>query len=329
VDVSGSPRALVLATPAAAWGAGVLLLGLTLHLAIAPQTGLPVATLTLGLGVALVLMLALRELERDVIQMALLGGILGGLGEAWFLGVESFWHGLLSGLLVGALVGDEVQLSRNWLRLTRQAKTEQRWWQRLPAESKWLPRVVWAFFAVALMAMLTMPWWLPTQVGSRLADDLFRVFRERRLESNVLANVFSVWYAVVPLAMALALSRFAARVPNQTLLVDGLLRRVAVLQCAALLLLAANALVSWSDWPSVIRYTYAEHYLYQVDALVDVLRLALVPCLLLMLSQIFLGRRLFRFWRRSGWIVAIGGLGLLSAGMLGFLIAYLLDAARL
>jgi hypothetical protein len=40
--------------------------------------------------------------------------------------------------------------------------------------------------------------------------------------------------------------------------------------------------------------------------MVDTLRLVLLPLYVLMIAQIFLGKRLFHYWRRSGWIVALG-----------------------
>lgn len=322
--MSPSSRAPAIASPAAAWGLGAVVIALCVQLAIAPHIGLPLAALALLVALVVVLVLAGTELERDVVHMGLLGAILGGLGEWWLLD-SAWWHGALFGLLVGGLVGDEVQLSRKWLKLTRQAKEEQRWWQRLPLEPRWLPRVVWLTFAAAVLGLLTMPFWLPAGGGSRLAGDLFAAFRARRIASGAFESLGQAWFAVVPLSIAMALSRFAARVPDQALLVDGLLRRIAVLQCSALMMLSVDAVLIWSAPPVVPRYTLAGHYVFQLAGFVDMLRLALIPCMLLMLSQIFLGKRMVHYWRRSGWIVALGGIGLTTTTALGFLIVFALE----
>lgn len=290
---------------------------------VAPEIGLPLTAAALGAALFVVVVLMATELEQDVVQVGLLGAVLGGLVEVWFLG-QDWWHGALFGLLVGSLLGDELQLSHKWLLLTRQAKAEQRWWQRLPTTSRWLPRAVWVAFAVALVALVSLPYWLPYDAGSRLTGDFFTMFRERRIESSVWANLLRVWFVIVPLCVAIALSRFAARVPNQQLVVDGLLRRVAVLQCAALLMMAVYAI---GEWIITLSYppTHTHSYTAQLAAYVDTLRLALVPCMLLMLSQVFLGKRLFLYWRTSGWIVALGALGMLTVATLGYLIVFALE----
>lgn len=317
-------RVPFIATRPAAWGLLVVGVVLSWQLVMAPEIGVPLTALALLAALAVVLVLATTELERDVVHMGVIGALLGALGEAWLLG-QLWWHGALFGMLVGGLIGDEIQLSRKWLKLTRQAKSEQRWWQRLPLESRWLPRTVWVAFATALIALLTMPFWLPHEAGSRLAHDFFSVFRERRIASSFWSNLSHVWFAIVPLSMAVALSRFVSRVPNQALLVDGLLRRIAVLQSAALLMMAANALLTWTLMSPEPRASFSIHYGFHLEEYVDTLRLALVPCMLLMLSQIFLGKRLFLYWQRSGWIVAVGGLGMLTVMALGFLIVYTLE----
>lgn len=320
-----STRIPFIATRAAAWGLVGIVLGLASWLLWEPERALPLVAVALLAALAVVTILATTELDADLVATGLAGAFVGGIVEVYLLG-QTWWRGALFGLAVGALIGDELQLAHKWLRLTRQAKAGERWWQRIPMQSRWLPRTVWVAFFSALVALVTMPWWLPYETGSTLTADLFSMFRERRLETSFWSNLSQVWFAVVPLSMAVALSRFAARVPFEALLLDGILRRIAVLQCAALLMLAANALAVWTillgDLPA-----HSSAYGSQLASFVDMLRLALVPCLLLMLSQLFLGRRLFLYWQRSGWIVAVGGTGAVTVLMLGYLIVFTLERA--
>jgi hypothetical protein len=62
-----------------------------------------------------------------------------------------------------------------------------------------------------------------------------------------------------------------------------------------------------------------------LEVFVDSLRITLAPLLLLMVAQVFLGKRMLRYWQRSGWLVALGLLGLTSVFTLGLLLAYLLQ----
>jgi hypothetical protein len=313
-----------IASPAAGWALAALVVALCVQLAASPAIGLPLIALALMGGLLVVFVLLTSELDADVVHVALIGAVAGTVGESWLLG-EAWWHGLLFGMLVGGLVGDEIQLSGKWLKLARLTREESRWWQRLPLQSRWLPRAVWVAFAAALVAAISMPWWLPQEAGSQLARDFFATFRERREEAGYWSNVGRAWFAIVPLSIAIALSRFVARLPNQAILIDGLLRRIAVLQAAALLMLAVNALLIFTAWPSRPAYSFGNHYEFQLSAFVDLLRVAMVPCMLLMLSQLFLGKRLALYWARSGWILALGALGLMMATGLGFMIVFMLE----
>jgi hypothetical protein len=309
-------------------GLGLLVGGLALPLIAAPQIGMPLVAFALLIGVVIVFALASTELERDVIHMALAGAIFGLLVEYFLGGRAGVVHGTIFGLVIGALIGDEVQLSRKWIKLTRQTREESRWWQKLPLESRWLPRVVCGLCGFSILGGLTLVvlcdrGLLPRGEESQLVDELFRLFRARRIETNPWSTLGNAWFAIIPLCMSIALSRFAAQVPNRTLLIDGLLRRIGVLQCVALLLLAYLAAVSILREVSVV--SHGNVFSLSLEVFVDSLRITLAPLLLLMVAQVFLGKRMLRYWQRSGWLVALGLLGLTSVFTLGLLLAYLLQ----
>ncbi len=324
--MSASPHSFRLTSRQSVVGLALLIAGLALPLIAVPTIGLPLAAFVLAIGVVIVLALASAELERDVIHMGLAGAIFGLLVEYFLGGRAGVVHGAIFGLIVGALIGDEIQLSRKWLRLTRQTREESRWWQKLPLESRWLPRTVWVICGVSMLAGLTLVvlcdrGLLPRGDDSRLLSELFGQFRERRLATNSWATLGNAWFALIPLCMSIALSRFVAQVPNRTLLIDGLMRRIGVLQCVALLMLAY--VIARSILNNLSNVSGGEIFL--LDDYVDWLRIALAPLLLLMVAQVFLGKRMLRYWGCSGWLAALGLLGLTSVFTLGLLLAYLLQ----
>lgn len=304
--------------------------GLSMLIALAPASGLPLAALALGCGLVVLVTVASAELERDVVWMSSGCALVGAFGESWLRGSSYLWHGVLFGAIVGALAGDEIQLSQRWLRLVRHTKEEARWWQKLPLESRWLPRAVWLGLALVMTGAVVLvvaaaSQGLPHAGRSQLLRDLLVQFREVRMESSVLRNLGYAWFAVVPLAMSIALSNFATRMPRQALLQDGLLRRVGVLQCAALLMLAVDALASWVfSLSQLSAHTPRDYYLHFVGELAFSLHIAIVPALLVVAAQLFLRQRLLFYWQRSGWLLALGILGLTLSYALGFLLAYLM-----
>lgn len=320
-----SSRTPAIGTPTAAWVLLAVVVGLSLQVAAAPDIGVPLIALALLAAGFVIFVLASSELERDVVHMALLGAVLGGAGEAWLLGTQ-WWHGALFGLLVGGLIGDEIQLSRKWLKLTRFAKAETRWWQRSRPQLVWLPRIVWSCAAglfVVAVGLLVM--YAPHVAGqSSLLPDWLEVFRERRLQSPAWMNMAHTWFALVALAISVALSRFVARVPDQQVLVEGLMRQIAVLQCAALLMLAFDGTLR-SQLPfGMFGADSGEAAVHALESLADTVRLIFLPLGVLLLAQFYLGKRLFHYWQRSGWIVAMGLCSLAGVMALQFCIALLL-----
>src|SRR5436189_25839 len=81
-------------------GRVAIVIGLWLQLAAAPDIGLPLAALALFIAMVIVAVLAFTELERDVVHMATLGAVLGGLVEAWLIGRTAWLHGALFGMVV-------------------------------------------------------------------------------------------------------------------------------------------------------------------------------------------------------------------------------------
>ncbi|HTN75539.1 MAG TPA: hypothetical protein VL096_09840 [Pirellulaceae bacterium] len=316
-------------------GLAVLVSLLSVQFLVSPELGVSFTALAMIIGLVVVVAVALPELERDVLQFGFFGAILGGAGESLLISADSLLHGVLLGAIVGALVGDEVQLSRKWFKLVRQAREERRWWQKLSLESNWLPRAVWIGCGVALVLGIVLLAVLKSNGMSprddlRVVSDFFEHFRDRRLAAWIWSDLGYMWFAIIPLGMSVALSRMAARVPQQALLVDGILRRVAILQCTALFLLALEVAHQWVVQLSTLSHTSLgsaaflnDHYEFLLNIQADSLRFALIPLLMLMVSQIFLGKGLFRYWQRSGWIVALGMLSLMSVYVLGFLLIQL------
>jgi hypothetical protein len=323
--LAGSTRTPAIGTRPAAWTLGAVVVALVVQLAAAPQIGLPLTALALIIAVAIVAVLALTELERDVVHMAVIGAVLGGLVECWLIDRSAWLHGALFGVVVGALVGDEIQVARKWLRLTRQAKEERRWWQRVPVQSRWLPLAVWIGFAAMLAGCAVLAVYLRPRLAEQTAmlEEWFAAIRARRLEASTWSNIVNAWFAIVVLAMSIALSRFVSRVPNQQLLVDGLLRRIAVLQCAAFLMLALDGALRMLT--IVLEIDLSPPIL----AFADTLRYAMIPVFMLLIAQFFLGKRLAQYWRQAGWIVALSLSAMLGVCALQICAAYVMAADRL
>jgi hypothetical protein len=320
VSLPGSSRTPAIATRPAAWTLAAIVVALVVQLAAAPQIGLPLIALALLIAGAIVAVLAFTELERDVVHQATIGAVLGALMEIWLIDRSAWLHGALFGLVVGALIGDELQLSRKWLRLTRQAKEEQRWWQRVPVQSNWLPLAVWVGFSLLLIGCGVLAIYLRPLLAEQTAmlEEWFGDIRTRRLEASTWSNIVNAWFALVVLSISIALSRFVSRVPNQQLLVEGLLRRIAVLQCAAFLMLALDG---------TLRMISTLHLSTPpILALADTLRFAMIPVFMLLIAQFFLGKRLAQYWRQAGWIVALSFSAMLGVCALQFCAAFIMSA---
>ena len=315
-------------------GALVVASLLSLQLMIEPAIGVSLTALVLIISGVVALIIAWPELERDVVQFGILGAIVGGAAEAiafsnaGTFNAAALWRGAIFGLILGVLIGDEVQSSRKWFKLTKQTRESLRWWQRLPLQSRWLPRAVWAICGLSIVAAMSLVvsselGWLPRGEQSQLVSDLFGAFRAAREDSSVSRDLAYVWFAVIPLCMSIALARFAARVPDNALLVDGLLRRVAVMQCAALLMLAGSIA---SDWITILWTSSADrmqtYYEMFAEHLVHFLRISLIPLMLLMVAQLCLGRRIVRYYAGSGWLMALGIFAMTCVFMLSFLLVY-------
>ncbi len=303
-------------------GALVLATLLTLQLVVSPEIGASLTSFTFILCGVAVLVLAWPELERDVIQFGIMGMVLGGVCGAAQITGNGWWHDALFGLPVGMLMGDEVQASRKWFKLSKQTRNEDRWWQRPPAQSLWLPRVVWSACGLTLLGAIFLIVLCDLR-SSHVVADMFTMIRQAREETSLWRMLSNCWYAIIPLAMSIALSRFATRVPNNALLVDGLLRRVAILQAAALLMLAGGIAKDWiGDWIVSADTGLPTHYKIFAEIFAAQFLKMLPPILLLMLAQIFLGRRIIHYYTRSGWLMALGLFALASVFIMSFLLVY-------
>jgi hypothetical protein len=306
-----------------------IVIGLSLQLIASPDIGLPLAALALFIAGAIVAVLAFTELERDVVHMATIGAVLGGLVEAWLISRSAWLHGALFGMVVGALIGDEIQLSRKWLYLTRQARPQQRWWQRSLAQSRWLPMTIWLGFAALLVACFVLAVLFQPRLAEQTAmlEEWFAAIRSRRLEASTWSNLVHAWFALVALAISIALSRFVSRVPNEQLLVEGLLRRIAVFQSAAFLMLALDGTVRMITVLLAMANVHAEEpTINPIIAFADTLRYLMIPAFMILIAQFFLRQRLWQYWRQTGWLVALSFSALLGVCSLQLCVAYLLTA---
>jgi hypothetical protein len=272
------------------------------------------------------LILAAVELDRDVVQMAIVGVIAG-------LVVQFFSDGgvaVLLGLIIGALLGDALRDARGAAIAVSAPGEQNRWWQRRPAEPIWVARITWSVALVALSLMVVLVVFYAAQgltlhVQSQLLSDLFDELRTARFARTAGRAALDAWYAYVLLLMSAVNASLLWRGRRTQMAADIVLRRIAVCHCLALLLLAGTSVFALSG--SLVRIDPAvlgaDWYQFQLRVLAELISNVLVPLLLVLLNMLLLGRHLRRYLERYAWMPALGVVGLTAVIWIGFHLCYL------
>jgi len=309
------------------WGSEIVLVVASLLASGLLFAGLGASALVLLLLVCIAsLPVAWMVLERDVVQFAFGGGLLGVLMGVLTSGgnVYAITEGGLAGLLTGALWGDALRDVRT-LVLTRAVQRLPSAWPRQPRlESWWWIKAVRGITGLALV--IVVPWML-IQIGQftckvgqpdlfhQIAVDCHAAAGELPSFAATLAfSLLRFWYiyALLGLALAAGMQQRKGAASDNALIIDRRLRRVAIVSSLVLLLLSTHAMIVVLLAPAnsgsfVLAWPPTEKQ--QCQALVTLFYELPLPVFLTGIAVLLTGDRLYRYRSPYGWILAIGVLG--------------------
>jgi len=293
--------------------------------AIIWQSTLGLLALVLVGCVLIALLMGWNVLDSDVTYCAAIGAFVGLVLDALNGGYFDEF-GFARGILAGAVLGDVVRDQRAERLGEIPYPGGKRWWQKRAAPPKWFAKAAWSLAMVALGFTILLALSYNTQrlaaglKGALVGDLLVDVVEARAsLAPNELLRRGWAMYLLLSLAMISCTQIWYRKL--SPLAVDRLLRRVAVMHCLAMLLLAFRSVLEWRQ--TLPGNASAEWTDGRIRALAMLVVEAQVPILTIMFTTVLLGGLLLRYLKQYGWMPALGFSALIAVGWLGLHMSYL------